>query len=48
MLMRLTRYLVTLLLLSPGALSADDAREQLAFFENSVRPVLVQNCQKCH
>ena len=33
---------------SAPAWAADGQREALAFFENSVRPVLIQHCVKCH
>jgi hypothetical protein len=28
--------------------AAEPTREQLEFFENKIRPVLSQNCYKCH
>ena len=36
------------LLLTSAPLHADDAAENLEFFEKRVRPVLVEVCQKCH
>jgi mono/diheme cytochrome c family protein len=35
-------------LLFPAAARADDAAEALDQFEREVRPVLIENCQKCH
>src|SRR5260221_14041169 len=28
--------------------SAEPSKEDLAFFENRIRPLLVEHCQKCH
>ena len=36
------------LLMTSSTLRADDAAENLEFFEKRVRPVLVEVCQKCH
>src|SRR5580693_5959155 len=39
----------SLLLLSPLCLrAADPTASQLQFFENKIRPILVNNCYKCH
>lgn len=41
--------LVALGIASPaGEVSADSADEGIAFFEKSIRPVLVQHCYECH
>jgi cytochrome c553 len=51
MLSFLHRPLAMLLLLPGGALicgAAEFTPEQVQFFENKVRPVLTQNCTKCH
>ncbi|MFN6106669.1 MAG: c-type cytochrome domain-containing protein, partial [Planctomycetaceae bacterium] len=34
--------------MTSSTLRADDAAENLEFFEKRVRPVLVEVCQKCH
>ena len=31
-----------------GALAAEPTAEQAQFFESKIRPILVENCQKCH
>ena len=31
-----------------GVFAAEPTTEDLAFFEKKIRPVLVQNCYKCH
>ncbi len=49
--MKRTLALLTVLSLSAPASAAEDARptaEQLRFFESKVRPVLANNCQRCH
>jgi hypothetical protein len=38
----------SLVLVSLSSLAADPTPAQLQFFENRIRPVLVQNCYKCH
>ncbi|HMC88019.1 MAG TPA: DUF1549 domain-containing protein, partial [Gemmataceae bacterium] len=35
-------------LLVPGAMSAAPSREQLGFFEQRIRPILVKHCYRCH
>ncbi|MFN5797185.1 MAG: hypothetical protein ACK5AN_06595, partial [Planctomyces sp.] len=35
-------------LTSAGVLLADDDQQRLQFFEQRIRPVLVQHCYKCH
>ena len=30
------------------ACAAEPSKEDLAFFENRIRPLLVEHCQKCH
>lgn len=35
-------------LTSAGVLLADDDQQRLQFFEQKIRPVLVQHCYKCH
>ncbi len=35
-------------LFSSSALGQEDTAEQLAFFENKIRPVLADRCYKCH
>ena len=39
---------LALLHASPAAVTADLTPEQSAFFEGKVRPILVDNCYKCH
>ncbi|HVX13712.1 MAG TPA: PSD1 and planctomycete cytochrome C domain-containing protein [Pirellulales bacterium] len=34
--------------IAPAALSSAATPEEIAFFEKSVRPVLIERCQKCH
>ena len=46
------RFIITLLLLAAGPVLAEvdvqPTKDQLAFFESKVRPVLKENCYKCH
>src|SRR5438045_139730 len=37
-----------LLLLAPMARAGDSARDGVEFFEKRIRPLLVENCYKCH
>ncbi|MEX2026693.1 MAG: DUF1549 domain-containing protein, partial [Pirellulaceae bacterium] len=42
---------ICLIALAPAAVMADDAQptpEQIEFFEKKIRPILVENCHKCH
>src|SRR5713101_2370156 len=40
--------LVILASLGPGARSAPPSAANIEFFEKKIRPVLVENCHKCH
>ena len=42
------RWLFCLLFVAPPAVGADPTPEQLAHFENKVRPILVEACYSCH
>jgi hypothetical protein len=43
------RIALTLVLLAPGLVSAAEPdAKAIEFFENKIRPVLVEHCQKCH
>src|SRR5260370_40976389 len=39
---------IALGILSAGALGAEPSRAQLDFFESRIRPILANNCYKCH
>src|SRR5260370_26419673 len=39
---------VALGVLGAGALGAEPSRAQLDFFESRIRPILANNCYKCH
>ncbi|MFM8580339.1 MAG: hypothetical protein ACKOFW_02425, partial [Planctomycetaceae bacterium] len=41
-------WLLALVLSQTPADSSDPSADDLRFFETRVRPVLVENCQKCH
>src|SRR5438552_3350046 len=41
-------FLAALLLSGPATLAADLTSSQIQFFENKIRPVLANNCYKCH
>ncbi len=40
--------LLVSLVVNGGPLAADDAQQSTDFFENKIRPVLVQHCYECH
>ena len=46
--MRTHLILLTGALTASTAFSADPTKEQLEFFEKKVRPILAENCYKCH
>src|SRR5262249_50962015 len=43
-----TLLTLAILCAAPAASAADPTSEELEFFEKKVRPVLVQNCFRCH
>ena len=49
-LMKIQSFLVVFVLNASGALAQEKplTRAQVDFFENKIRPVLVENCYKCH
>src|SRR5947209_2963894 len=42
------KFLASLLLSGPSVLAADLTPAQTQFFENRIRPLLAENCYKCH
>ena len=49
-LMKIQSFLVVFVLVAGGALAQEKplTRAQVDFFEKKIRPVLVENCYKCH
>tara|TARA_R110002096_G_scaffold217936_5_gene406047 strand:+ start:1026 stop:3383 length:2358 start_codon:yes stop_codon:yes gene_type:complete len=43
-----THYRISVILLLGSLVGAASARDEIAFFENEVRPVLVKYCYECH
>jgi hypothetical protein len=46
----LFRFALTLAVASwvPSLLATEPTPEQAKFFESKIRPILVENCQRCH